>query len=197
MDSMDRDAIVRALVAQVCRAGLSGADLRVWLAVMDRTLTWRWLSDVVSHRVLRNISGVQRPGRSLDALASAGLISYWPGTSQRGRTALSRIIVLVPESWERYRNAGIVWWPGEEPTATDDDLGAAPICGPDDPEGYGRDEPHPMDEAVQTGVDETVHTYGRDEPHPVDEMVHGGVDEAVHLNHEGRNHEGWPRGMQP
>lgn len=190
MDSMDRDAIARALTAQVCRAGLSGADLRVWLAVTDRTLSWRWLSDVVSHRVLRNISGVQRPGRSLEALASAGLISYWPGMSQRGQTALSRVIVLVPERWERYRKAGIVWWPGEEPTAADDDLGAAPICGPDDSEGYGPDEPHPMDEVVHTSMDETVHTCGRDEPHPVDEAVHTGVDEPVHLNHEGPNHKG-------
>lgn len=189
MSSMDRDAITRALTAQACHAGLSGADLRVWMAVVDRTLTWRWLSDFVSHKVLRNVCAVERPGRSLDALVEAGLIHYRPGKSRQGKTTLSALIVRVPEGWERYRNAGIVWW-GEEPRTDDEDDSADPTSGPADPEEYGRDGPHPMDGVIHTSMDEVVHTYGPDDPHPLDRTIQTGVDGVVHQNHEGGNHEG-------
>lgn len=188
MSSMDRDAITRALTAQACHAGLSGADLRVWMAVVDRTLTWRWLSDVVSHKVLRNVCAVERPGRSLDALVEAGLIHYRPGKSRQGKTTLSALIVRVPEGWERYRNTGIVWW-GEEPRTDDEDDSADPTSGPADPEEYGRDGPHPMDGVIHTSMDEVVHTYGPDDPHPLDRTIQTGVDGVVHQNHEGGNHE--------
>lgn len=183
MSSMDRDAITRALTAQVCRAGLSGADLRVWLAVVDRTLTWRWLSDSVDHTVLRNTAAVTRPGRGLAALAEAGLLHYWPGISRNGKTTKSAYIVLVPARWQRYRRDGIVWWDDEEPEAEAEE--SAQEAEPGRP--YGPDEPHltdAMDEMSHRGMDDSVHTYGSDGPHPMDESVHRGMDKAVHLNHE-------------
>lgn len=102
--STDRDAIQRAVFAKACHGGLTAAELKVFMACSDRTLTWRKLSDRVSvggndPGLLQRISGVARPGRVLPRLVEAGLLAHYsPGTGR----GLSTIVIAVPADWREY-----------------------------------------------------------------------------------------------
>lgn len=98
LESVDRDALRMALDTAAAAAGLGGRDWAVWAAVANRTLGYRRLSDQVTHGVISQMSGVQRPGPHLARLAQAGLIRYVPGYSVKGGgDVFSKVEICVPE----------------------------------------------------------------------------------------------------